>query len=376
MTPFHPTSKLTLSRTAAVIAALWASAPLVQAQESSVQLFGSAAVSVVHLSNQADGAGARLVTGPWSGPSLGMRGSESLGGGLNASFRFESSLDLTSGVGGRTVAGTARLFDKAAWVSLGNQQVSLTAGRQVHAGIDRIAETLDPFYANADGKLILSTLALNATNTFAGFDTRVDQALKLRAQLPAGIKAGLSYGFETKDKLGKSLSADLGWQTQQMGLGAYLFNYKNATGQLEQKTWGLGGNYLLGTARVHAHYMKAQHDKTAGGATRQSDAVWALAVTYPVNPAFTVRAAYYRDAGSDVGGVSGRDGTRSTVALVGDYAFSKRTSLNVGVFRNGLAGAFTTDPTSLAVLGLVNPATKAISGSSSTGLAVGLTHRF
>ena len=102
----------------------------------------------------------------------------------------------------------------------------------------------------------------------------------------------------------------------------------------------------------------------------------ALAVTYPVSPALTVRAAYYRDAGSDVGGVNGRDGTRNTVALVGDYAFSKRTSLNVGVFRNGLSGAFTTDPTSLAVLGLVNPATRAVSGSSSTGVAVGMTHRF
>lgn len=376
MTHSQPNPLFALGRSAAVVAAVLASAQLVHAQENNVQLFGSAAVSVVHLSNQADGSSARQVTGPWSGPSLGVRGSESLGGGLTASFRFESSLDLQSGIGGRTVAGTARFFDKAAWVSLGNQQVSLTAGRQLHAGIDRIAETLDPFYANADGKLILSTLALNATNTFSSFDTRVDQALKLRAQLPGGVKAGLSYGFETEGKLGKSLSADLGWQTQQMGLGAYLFNYKNATGQLAQKTWGLGGNYLLGKARVHAHYMKAQHDKSAGGATRQSDAVLGLGVTYPVSPLLTVRAAYYRDAGSDVGGVSGRDGTRNTVALVGDYAFSKRTSLNVGVFRNGLAGAFTADPTSLAVLGLVNPATKAISGSSSTGFAVGMTHRF
>ena len=372
----HSTTALTLARTAASVAALLATAQFAHAQDNNVQLFGSAAVSVVHLSHQADGTGARQITGPWTGPTLGVRGSESLGGGLTASFRFESSLDLQSGVGGRTVAGTPRFFDKAAWLSLGNEQVSLTAGRQLHAGIDRIAETLDPFYANADGKLILSTLALNATNTFAGFDTRVDQALKLRAQLPGGVKAGLSYGFETEGKLGKSLSADLGWQTQQMGLGAYLFNYKNATGQLEQTTWGLGGNYLLGTARVHAHYMKAQHDKSAGGASRQSDAVWAFGVTYPLTPALTLRAAYYRDGGSDVGGASGRDGTRSTALLMGDYALSKRTSLNMGVFRNGLSGAFTTDPTSLSVLGLINPTTKAISGSSSTGVAVGMTHRF
>ena len=95
------------------------------------------------------------------------------------------------------------------------------------------------------------------------------------------------------------------------GLGAYVFNYTNATGQLDQKTWGLGGNYLMGQARLYAHYMKAQHDKSAGGATQQSDAVIALAVAYPVTPVLSVKAAYYRDSGSDVGGVAGRDGAGS-----------------------------------------------------------------
>lgn len=372
----HPFFEHTTGRIAAVGAAWLVATPWVLAQDSSVQIFGSAATSVVQLSNQADGSGARLVTGPWTGPSLGFMGREALGGGLTASFRFESSLDLQSGVGGRTVAGASKFFDKAAWLSLGNQQLTLTAGRQLHAGIDRIATTMDVFHANADGKLILSTLALNATNTFGGFDTRVDQALKLRAQLPAGINAGVSYATAVEGKFGKSFSADIGKQTPGYGLGAYVFNYSNATGELDQKTWGVGGNYLVGKARVYAHYMKATHDKSAGGATRQSDAVWALAVAYPVTPALSVKAAYYRDSGSDVGGVSGRDGARSTVAVMGDYAFSKRTSLNFGVFRNGLSGAFTTDPTSLAVLGLVNPATRAISGSASTGVAVGVNHRF
>lgn len=372
----HPLFKPGTCRAAAVSTALLAATPWALAQDSSVQIFGSAAASVVHLSAQADGTGARLLTGPWTGPSLGFTGREALGGGLTASFRFESSLDLQNGAGGRTVAGSAKFFDKAAWLSLGNQTVSVTAGRQLHAGIDRIAQTLDVFQANADGKLILSTLALNATNTFGGFDTRVDQALKLRAQLPAGINAGVSYATAVQGKFGKSYSADIGMQTPGYGLGAYVFNYTNATGQLDQKTWGLGGNYLMGQARLYAHYMKAQHDKSAGGATQQSDAVIALAVAYPVTPVLSVKAAYYRDSGSDVGGVAGRDGARSTVAVMGDYAFSKRTSLNFGVFRNGLSGGFTTDPTSLAVLGLINPATGSISGSASTGVAVGLNHRF
>ena len=344
------------------------------AQDSSVQLFGTVAASAVHLSNQASSSGTSMVAGPWTAPSFGLRGKEGLGGGLDASFQFESTLDITQGLGGKTVAGAPKFWDKAAWVALGNKDITVTAGRQLHAGIDRIVLTLDPFYANADGKMILSTLALNATNTFGGYDTRVDNAFKLRARLPADIQAGISYGFASEGKFGRSVSADLGWQTQQAGLGAYAFNYKDATGQLQQQVWGVGGNYLAGPVRLYVHYMNARHDKSTG--VRQSDGVWALGAAYPVSRAVTVRAAYYRDSGKDVGGAAGSSGRRSTFALMGDYVFSKRTSLNIGVFRNGLSGAFSTDPTSLAVLGLVNPATKTISGSSMTGLAVGLTHRF
>lgn len=345
-----------------------------QSQDNSVQLFGTVAASAVHLSNQASNTGTGMVAGPWTAPSFGLRGKEALGGGLNASFQFESSLDVTQGMGGRTIAGTPKFWNQAAWLSLGNKDINVTAGRQLHAGIDRIVLTMDPFYANADGKMILPTLALNATNTFNGFDTRVDNALKVRATLPGNIQAGLSYGFASAGKSDRSISADLGWQTQQVGLGAYVFNYQDATGQLRQQVWGLGGNYLVGPVRLYVHYMNARHDKPTG--VRQSDGVWALGATYPVTPAVTLRAAYYRDGGKNIGGVVGKSGTRNTFAILGDYNFSKRTNLNIGVFHNGLSGAFMTDPTSLAVLGLVNPATKTISGSSNTGVAVGMTHRF
>ncbi|WP_439114919.1 porin [Hydrogenophaga sp.] len=367
-----------LSRKAWLSAAmLMASAPCVLAQDApSVQLFGTVAASAVNLSNQAVGSGTRLVSGPWTAPSYGLRGSESLGGGLTASFRLESSLELPTGVGGRTVLGSAKHFDKATWLGLGNQQFNLTVGRQLHAGIDRIAETLDVFHANADGKLLLSILALNATNTFGGFDTRVDDSVKLRAQLPGGVKLGLSHAFASAGRVGRSQSMDVGLQTPGYGLGAYVLSYNSDGTQLKQNTWGLGGNVLVGTARLYAHYMEARHDKSAGGATEQHNQVWGLGVGMPITSALSAKAAYYRDNASSVGGTTGREGKRSTVALMGDYAFSKRTSLNFGVFRNSLSGALAADPTSLVVLGLIDPATRNVSGSAMTGVSVGLNHRF
>lgn len=386
-TPKHPTLSAQARRTSAApllmshktwlaAALLMGSAPWALAQDSAVTLFGTVAASALNLSHQANGSGTRLVTGPWTAPSYGLRGSEALGGGLTASFRLESSLDLPTGGAGRTVLGSAKHFDKAAWVGLGNQQVNLTAGRQLHAGIDRIAETLDVFHANADGKLLLSILALNATNTFGGFDTRVDDAVKLRAQLPGGVKLGFSHAFASAGRVGRSQSMDVGMQTPAYGLGAYVLRYNSDGTQLQQNTWGLGGNVLVGPARLYAHYMDATHDKSAGGATEQNNKVWGLGVAMPITPALSMKTAYYRDNASSVGGTEGREGNRSTVALMGDYAFSKRTSLNFGVFRNSLSGALAADPTSLAVLGLIDPATRSVSGKASTGVAVGLNHRF
>ncbi len=386
-TPKHPTLSAQARRTSAApllmshktwlaAALLMGSAPWALAQDSAVTLFGTVAASALNLSHQANGTGTRLVSGPWTAASYGLRGSEALGGGLTASFRLESSLDLPTGGAGRTVLGSAKHFDKAAWVGLGNQQVNLTAGRQLHAGIDRIAETLDVFHANADGKLLLSILALNATNTFGGFDTRVDDAVKLRAQLPGGVKLGFSHAFASAGRVGRSQSMDVGMQTPAYGLGAYVLRYNSDGTQLQQNTWGLGGNVLVGPARLYAHYMDATHDKSAGGATEQNNKVWGLGVAMPITPALSMKAAYYRDNASSVGGTEGREGNRSTVALMGDYAFSKRTSLNFGVFRNSLSGALAADPTSLAVLGLIDPATRSVSGKASTGVAVGLNYRF
>jgi predicted porin len=344
--------------------------------QSGLQISGSAAASVMHVSNQATGAGTRMVSGPWTAPSLVFSGTEDLGDGLKAIFRIESTLEVDSGVGGRTVLGTAKTWDKAAWVGLGNAQFTLTAGRQLHAGIDRIAMTLDPFYANADGKLLLSTLALNATNSFGGFDTRADSALKLRVPLPGGFSLGLSHAFAQAGRFGRSQSFDLGQQTPDYGLGLYLLRYRNDAGTLEQSTWGLGGNVAVGKGRAYVHYMDATLDKSAHGATQQTDKVIGLGLTYPLGAATTLRTAYYQDSGSAIGGVSGREGKRRTFTLMGEYAFSKRTSLNAGVFNNRLSGAFSSDPTSLSVLGLINPATFAVTGNSMTGVTVGLNHRF
>ncbi|MDD2545938.1 MAG: porin [Burkholderiaceae bacterium] len=349
---------------------------LAQSATTQVQLFGSVAVSAIHGSSNNGGASSnRLLAGPWTPPSLGVQGSEDLGDGFKALFRLEQGVDATDGSRGQTVVAKAKAFDKASWVGVGNGVGTLTLGRQINAGIDRMATTLDLFQASADGRQILSILAINGTNTFGNFDTRIDQSAKLRVNGPMGWNGGISFAQAMADTTtGKSYAIDVGQNTAQYGVGAYYMNYDGAGARtgFSQTTWGLGGNYHFGAVRAYLHYMDAKHDKSVNGATQQHDKVWGLGLSTPLSSAFTLKTAYYLDRSDSVGGLK-QSGQRNTAIVMGDYALSKRTTLHAGVYRNGVSGAFGTDPFAKAVNGLVGIAA---GSTAATNVAVGISHRF
>lgn len=343
---------------------------------SQVQLFGSVAVSALRTSvNNNEASTTKLISGPWSGPSVGMQGSEDLGDGLRANFRIEHGVDASDGSRGQTAVAQTKAFDKAAWVGIGNQTVNLTLGRQINAGIDRIATTMDLFQASADGRQILSILAINGTNTFGSFDTRVDKSAKVRVNAGNGFNGSLSIAREVPGTIaGNSYAVDFGQNTSQYGIGAYYMNYDGAGARVDfsQRTWGVGGNYDFGVVRAYLQYMDARHDKSPFGATQQHDKVWGMGLAAPLSQALTLKAAYYLDHSDSVGGKA-QGGNRNTAILMGDYALSKRTTIQSGVYRNGVSGAFSSDPFAVAVNALVGiPA----GSTAATNFLVGLTHRF
>jgi len=65
---------------------------------------------------------------------FGFQGTEDMGGGMNSKFRLESNLDATNGAEGGFLNGSnqMRMFDREAWVSMGNAQADLRIGRQYH----------------------------------------------------------------------------------------------------------------------------------------------------------------------------------------------------------------------------------------------------
>ena len=65
---------------------------------------------------------------------IGFEGKEDLGAGMYSSFRLESNMDVNIGTQGGFISGSNgnRVFDREAWVKLGNGNGALTIGRQYH----------------------------------------------------------------------------------------------------------------------------------------------------------------------------------------------------------------------------------------------------
>jgi len=168
-------------------AALTAIAGVAQAQSSSVTLFGVMDAGIATVNNV--GATGKSVTfmnnGGLATPRWGIRGTEDLGGGASASFWLESEL-LTSN--GGNASATDALFNRGAWVSLGNASGTVTLGRintfQYAAGA-----AFDPLGGGNFGGSIASGKY--------GF-ARIKNAISLESTPINGLTFGVQTGIRTE----------------------------------------------------------------------------------------------------------------------------------------------------------------------------------
>ena len=124
--------------------------------------------------------------GHQSGNRWGVRGTEALGGGLNAIFALEAGFNIDSG----TSAQGGRLFGRQAYAGLSGGWGAVVAGRLATfssgtGDFDMIGR-VDPF---------LTGFGLaNAGNTFISMNSlRVDNAVAYVSPTFAGFKAGVGY---------------------------------------------------------------------------------------------------------------------------------------------------------------------------------------
>lgn len=326
--------------------------------QSSVTLYGQMGAGVTYA--QASGSGAptssstQVSDNLMTASFLGFAGTEDLGGGLRAAFRLETALAPDTGTTGGNGAGGSRMFNRHSWVGLGYQAGMLTLGRQFHAGVDRVIRTLDVNNVAGNG-LATVPIALFGVNRFSANDNRVDNSVKFRFTVPNGIDAGISYGMgerthgttgATPPVAGDSYSVDAGYGNQNYGFGGFYTHYDAPSGLPTGGTpshdnWGLGGNVTLGDFRPYLAYYESRAEAILAGRATQRNRIVHLGLSWnPGGTPWVVKAAYYHDKGTDLNGVSGRDGTKKTFWLAGFYALSKRTEVYAAYALNTFADGY------------------------------------
>jgi len=319
---------------------------------------------------------------------FGVRGTESLGGGLNAIFQIESSIN------GDTNAGN--LGGRETFVGLQGSWGKATIGRFLMPQDD-----LHPIFGNAPTLTtsILSTAALWAQGPLnkaqGGFDARTGNSVRYDSPNFSGFTGALQYS--TRDSSGNADSGDNGDHTSELRhayvLGGNLIyangpwqaglaferNQKVRGPDLKDTDWTVVGAYDFGTImqgfglRLAGVYEKTKYETPTGDLKRD---FWGVSGTIPVGGGkvylFWGRANDGKGGAADgtaVGGlVKGSDTKSDQYEASYSYSLSPRTLLYAGYVKiNNKANAkyeFNINPYPIAP------------GGKPSGLVFGIVHFF
>lgn len=266
--------------------------------QSSVTLYGIADV-VVH---KDDGVSAKMTSGGVSTSRWGIKGSEDLGGGLNANFNLEQGLDLTNG----SIKGNG--FGRQAWLGLSGGFGELKFGKAWNA-YDDVAGVVNPVFD--------SVLApTNIWVSYNSYTANPNSGVYYATPSFGGFSGAFSTSF-------KDASAD------DLRVTAFHVKYENGpifvalAHEIDKDTADtlkytvLNGSYDFGAAKLLAAVGKSKADGLSESAT---DVM--LGVDVPLSSALTLSAGY---ASAKFAGVRG-----SSFGVAANYALSKRTSVYTG----------------------------------------------
>jgi predicted porin len=287
--------------------------------------------------------------GHQSGNRWGVRGTESLGGGLSAIFALEAGFNIDSGTSGQG----GRLFGRQAYAGLSGGWGSLVAGRiatfSSGTGDFDMIGRVDPFSTGFG--------LAGAQNTFISMNSlRVDNAVAYVSPTFAGFKAGVGY----TTRIDGAETAPSGTNTKATIFGANwasgpffaaitydIVNGSNATSLPDQKHLQIGGTWDIAMFRLHAAWADQTNiafipTPSLGGTgsffvlptgLQNFDATsWLLGATWTVSPAWKVFGSYQAfDAdGKTIGTGANRVNFEPDYNIWGigtTYNLSRRTNL-------------------------------------------------
>lgn len=310
------------------------SAPLAaQAQTANVTLYGRLNITLEAVQTKiADGSKPNIYRVSSNSSRLGVRGTESLGGGLNAIFQIESS--ISGDAGGGTLAG------RETFVGLQGGWGTLKIGNFLAPYDD-----IHPIFGNVPTLTtsILSTAAVWAQGPSAksqgGFDARLGNSVRYDSPNINGF-TGSIQGSTSENAIHGMVYSLGGFYNAgpiQAGL-AYERNQKARGAGLTDDAISLAGGYNFGVVRVAGVYERLKYD--AGGGSLKRD-FYGVSATANLGPgqmyAFWGHANDGKGSAADgtvVGGlVKGSDTGVDQYEISYTYPLSKRTLTYIGYVR-------------------------------------------
>lgn len=355
----------------ALAAALCASSAMAQ---SSVTIYGIIDTGVVYTTN-ANANGNSVFKMPsltGSFPSrIGFKGTEDLGGGLQAMFVLESGFAPDTGAMGQG----GRLFGRQSYVGLKNSWGQLMLGRQVNMTYLSQLKTdvmgpnifaigsIDAYLPNAR-----SDNAIGYLGNFSGFTVGATYSFGRDAAGPAGPAATNCPGeVAGNSKACRQVTALLGYDGKGWGVtSSYDILYGNtgasngmsSSDNTDQRVT-LNGYFMLGDVKIGGGVVD-RRTRAAANTNTDSD-LYYLGVSYPLSVALVLDAQVSR---LDVKN-SPNDVTLSVARLT--YNLSKRTAVygSLGYIKNGGASSVALDAG-----GTVG------AGKNQLGVMTGIRHTF
>jgi len=361
--------KKILSSAAALMCGLAASSANAQ---TSVQVYGIVDSGIAHLTNvnAAGDSNTKVPSLTSSFPSrIGFKGSEELGGGLQAFFVLENGLAIDNGA----VQQGGRMFGRAAHVGLKGAWGTLTLGRQNNmtyiSGLktDVLGPNLfaigsiDPYLPNAR-----SDNAIGYMGNFNGVVLGATYSFGRDASSAGGPAATNCAGeVAGNSKACRQYTALLGYENKQWGLNASYDRLNGNTGAAGGLTspdntdirTTVNGYFMLGATKIGGGAIDRETNAATG---RTESLLWYFGVSHPINNfVIDVQAAARNTRNSDA------DVSMLVARL--NYALSKRTVLYTAIGRMDNDGASAVALDAGGTVGV---------GKTQNGVMLGLRHHF
>ena len=360
------------------------------AGSSNVQLYGVIDEGVTHFTGIAP-AGAQagntettsstgLSSGVDYGSRIGLKGDENLGGGLSAFFDVETGFcaaGTSQDYGGQTYCTAGGFMQRQSYVGLKGDFGVLQGGREYTPNFNDEAN-VDPFGAGMTGQVnnlsLVGQLGMYRSSQTLTYVTPDISGFSGTAAYVFSAGSGTVPGSSPATaNVPRAFTVAGEYQTGPVLFGATYTRLTNSTlsaagfndGNID--LWDLHGAYDFGVMKISGIYEDAKADYNSG-----SDKFWMLGVTVPVGSGAIL--ASYSDAKNSStwapGAVAANGGQAKQYAIGYTYNLSKQTLLysSCSHISNSNGSAVAVGDSTDYFPGVAN--------RSSTGLALGIVHKF